>query len=329
MMNFNTNQARHFYVAKAKKDTLAGVSDAGDLAMLNNDDYLYFVYKNMDGAIVRSDTIPVKGIEYYNKRTAAQMATKLMAYTIAFDTTTFGSNPGSAFAGKTLTCNIAVRELISYDPADSIMVTASVKVTSAMDSTTKFNKALASAIAKALPKREYPYFKVFSNGTEVTASTDVSDINGTNVVLVATPQKWVRGKLSGEPFDLAVSFNVEDEAWGTVEVAPSEISNNTVIAATYKLADLEYFCLGERGDVYRGYNFPNDYTPTYVINPADTSTNYDVLTIQYFWQGKAETIQKSPRTIHIAGPAAAISAWKSALDSLTGNEAGSGSGSGS
>lgn len=329
-MNFNTNQARHMYVAKAKQTSIENVANAGDLAMISNKDYVYFVYKNADGDITRSDTIPIKGIEYYNKRTAAQMATPLMAYTVCFDSTNFGSNPGTAFAGKTLTINIACRELISYDPADSITVTASVKVTSAMDTLVKFHKALAMAIAQALPKKNIPYFKVFSNGSEVTADTAEGSVTGNaaGVVLVANQQKWVRGKLTGEPLDLAVSFNVEDDAWGTVAVAPSAITNNTVIPATYKLADLEWFCYGERGDVYRGYNYPNEYTPTYLINPADTTTNYDMLTIQYAWQGKAENIQKSPRTIHIAGPAAAISAWTAALDALTGgSEAGSGSGS--
>lgn len=314
-MNFNTNQAWHMYVAKAKKDTVAAVTAAGDLAMLSNADYVYFVYKNADGDITRSDTIPIKGIEYYNKKTAAEMATKLMAYTVALDTANFSLTD---LVGKTLDINIAVREFVSYDDADSINVTASVKVTSAMNTAALFHKALAIAIAKALPKRNPPLFKVFSNGSEVTADTAESSVTGAaaGVVLVATQQKWVRGKLTGEPFDLAISFNVEDEPWGTVAIAPSAITNNTVIPATYKLADLEYFCLGERGDVYRGFNYPNDYTPTYMINPADTSTSYDMLTIQYAWQGKAENIQKSPRTIHIAGPAAAITAWAAALDAL-------------
>lgn len=329
-MNFNTNQARHFYVAKAKKDTVAAVAAAGDLAMISNADYVYFVYKNGDGSITRSDTIPIKGIEYYNKKTAANMAKKLLAYTVALDTNAYSLTD---LVGKTLTITVNVREIFDYDSANSIPVVASVKVTSTMNTAALFHKALAIAIAKAMPKnREYPYFRIFSNGTEVTASTAESSVTGAagGVVLVATPQKWVRGKLTGEPLDLAVSFNVEDEAWGTVTVAPSAISGYTVIPATYELADLEHFCYGERGDAYRGFNYPNNYEPTYLINPADTTTSYDVLTIQYAWQGHAENIQKSPRTIHIAGPSAAISAWTAALDTLTGgSEAGSGSGSGS
>lgn len=327
MANFNTNQTRQFYVAKAKRDTLAAVASNGDLAMLQTKDKdVYFVYKNADGLVTRSDMIPAGNIEYYNLKTAANMAKKIMAYTVALDTNAVALTD---LVGKTCTINVGVHQILDYDSSDYITITASVKVTSAMNTAALFHKALAIAIAKALPNRgSYPYFKVFSNGSEVTAATAESAVTGAagGVVLLATPQKWVRGKLTGEPYELSASFDVEGDAWGTVTVAPSAISNNTVISANYELADLEYFCYGERGDVRRGFNWPNNYEPTYLINPADTTTNYDVLTIQYFWQGHAENIQKSPRTIQIAGPSAAIAAWKSALDTLTGNTEASGSG---
>ena len=316
-MNFNTNQTRQLYVAKAKKDSLAAVTANGDLAMLatQNKD-IYFVYKNADGIVTRSDMIPAGNIEYVTKKTAANMAKKLLAYTVSLDTNAYSLTD---LVGKTLTITVNVREIIDYDSANSIPVVASVKVTSAMNDAAAFHKALAIAIAKAMPKnREYPYFRIFSSGTEVTASTAEADVTGAaaGVVLVATPQKWVRGKLTGEPHQLSVSFNIEDEAWGKVEVAESAITGYTVIPATYELADLEYFCYGEHGDYYRGFNWPNNYEPTYIINPADTTTSYDVLTIQYFWQGHAENIQKSPRTIQIAGPTAAITAWESAISAL-------------
>ena len=321
-MNFNTNQTRQLYVAKAKKDFSAPITEAnvasmvaGVLALLKtqNDDF-YFVYKNADGIVTRSDMIPAGNIEYVTKKTATNMAKKLLAYTVYLDTDAYSLTD---LVGKTLTITVNVREIIDYDSANSIPVVASVKVTSAMSDAAAFHKALAIAIAKAMPKnREYPYFRIFSSGTEVTASTAEADVTGAaaGVVLVATPQKWVRGKLTGEPHQLSVSFNIEDEAWGKVEVAESAITGYTEIPATFELADLEYFCYGERGDYYRGFNWPNNYEPTYIINPADTATSYDVLTVQYFWQGHAENIQKSPRTIQIAGPAAAITAWEGFLN---------------
>lgn len=328
MANFNTNQARHLYVAGTKKSTIAGIANAGDIYVgTTATGELYFVYKNGDGIVTRSDTIPAANIEYFNKKGAADLAHKLLAHTVAIDTNAVSL---SALAGKTVTINIDVQEYISLSPADKITVTASVDVTSAMNTAALFHKALAIAIAKAMPKRNIPLFRVFSNGSEVTADTADSAVTGAagGVVLVATPQKWIRGKMSNEPFNLVVSTsykadNNSDIAWGTDTVAASAISGYTVLSNSYQLADLEYFCLGERGDVYRGAMWPNNYEPTYMINVA---SNYDVLTIQYFWQGHAENIQKSPRTIQIAGSQSVIADLYDAVEAAVNGPAGSGSG---
>lgn len=331
MANFNTNQARHFYVAKAKKDTAAAVSAVGDLALLSDaDGDLYLLYKNGDGILTRSDTIPAGNIEYCNVAVAADMATKLLAHTIALDTTTY---PLASNVGKTFVLTVNLRGIPSYDEADTIAVSAAVTITSAINTAALFNKALAKALVKALSKRQYPYLKVFIGSTEITRElADASYPASGNLVLVEAAQKYRRGLMANEPIHFTTSFNVRggDEAvepWGTDTVAASAISGNTTIPAAYVLADLEHFCYGERGDIYRGSTWPNNYEPTYLINPADTTTSYDVLTIQYFWQGHAENIQKSPRTIQIAGATADIAALKALVDAAMGVESASGSGS--
>lgn len=322
MANFNTNQARHFYVALDLKSTAAGVTTVGDLAMLTNESGdLYFVYKNGDGLVTRSDLIPAGNIEYCNVAENADLATPLMAHTIVITE----SNPATAFAGKTLNLTITVRQLIDYDDASAITIPVAVPITASMSTKAAFHKALAMAIAKAAPKRAYPFFKVFSNGSEVTRDTAEGSVTGAagGVVLVQAAQKYRRGLMSNEPVDFTVSFDIAGtndvvDAWGTDTVAPSAIDSNTVIPASYKLADLEYFSYGERGDYYRGSMWPNNYEPTYMINPA--SCSYDVLTIQYFWQGHAENIQKSPRTIQIAGASADIAELKALVDAAMGKE---------
>ena len=322
MANFNTNQARHFYVALDLKSTAAGVSAVGDLAMLTNESGdLYFVYKNGDGLVTRSDLIPAGNIEYCNVAANADLATPLMAHTIVVNE----SNPATAYAGKTLNLTISIRQLIDYDENTAISIPVSVPITASMTTKAAFHKALAMAIAKAAPKRAYPFFKVFSNGSEVTRDTAEGSVTGAadGVVLVQAAQKYRRGLMSNEPVDFTVSFDIAGtndvvDEWGTDTVAKSAISNNTVIPASYKLADLEYFSYGERGDYYRGSMWPNNYEPTYMINPA--SCSYDVLTIQYFWQGHAENIQKSPRTIQIAGASADVAELKALVDAAMGKE---------
>ena len=270
MQNFNTNQTRHFYVAGAvgSEGAVANNLDiviAGPIATGE----MYFVYKNADGLVTRSDTFDPKKITSLKKTDASNLDKPLMAHTIAIDT---------------------------------------------------FHKDLAIAIAKALPKfdKQYPLIKVYSNGAEVTANTAAADVTGSadGVILVEGLQKYVRGKLTGEPCPFSVAFrladgNMGDIAWGTDTVAKAAAPVSPIVyPGARTLADLEYFALGERGDVYRGSMWPNEYTPTYSI---DLSQTYDVLTIEYYWAGGAENVQKSPRMIQVAGPAAVITALQNTL----------------
>lgn len=310
MKNFNTNQTRHFYVAGAVK---SNVENNLDIALAKTETgELFFKYKNADGIVTRSDTIDPKKVVCLKNTVSEAMARKLMAHTIAVDSDAVTL---SDLVGKTVDCIITINGLFDYDAANSCTFVASVRGTAANTaSPAAFHKDLAIAIAKALPKYDpqYPLIRVYSNGTEVTANTPATDVTGAaaGVVLVEGPQKYVRGKLSGEPCQFTVAFryaasNVEDVVWGKETIAPSEITGMTVIPANYELADLEYFALGERGDYYRGATWPNNYEPTYAIDITG-ETSYNVLSIDYFWSGEAENVQRSPRLIQVAGPVAVI-----------------------
>lgn len=310
MTNFNTNQTRQFYVAGAVNtavdknlDIALGTAQTGEM---------YLKYRNADGLLTRSDTFDPKKITSVKKTTAAAMARKLMAHTIVVDTDTVNL---ADLAGKTVTLVVTIHGYASYDESDSISYAIALdcnKTNTA--SAVAFHKALAIAIAKGIPTPDplYPMVRIFSNGKEVTKDTKEADVTGSaaGVVLVEGVQKYVRGKLSGEPTPFSVAFryapsNVEDVVWGKDTVAASAISGFETMPANYLLADLEYFALGERGDMFRGSVFPNDRPTTYAIDPFG-ATQYDVLTIEYFWNGDAENVQKSPRMIQVAAPAAAI-----------------------
>lgn len=323
MANFNTYQTRQLYVAKKVEATLAGVDEVGDIYVgTTATGDMFFTYENADSLVTRSDSFKPENVTSLKKTVAADMAIKLMQHTVSFDDT---KATLANLVGKTIDCVITIHGILSYDESDTISVVASV-VGNSTNTASKaaFHKDLAMAIAKALPKRKFPFLKVFSSGTEVTANTAADDVTGAaaGVVLVQAPQKYVRGKLSNEPFDFSVAFhlhgsNTEDVDWGKDEVALSSVTNNTVIPAVYAIADLEYFALGERGDIYRGSTWPNNYEPTYMI---DLTQSYDMLSIEYFWQGGAENVQKSPRMIQIAGPTAVINALYTTVNSAVNPE---------
>lgn len=320
MQNFNTNQTRHFYVAGAVD---ANVDTNLDIALKQTaTGEMYFLYKNADGLLTRSDTICPKKVISLKKTAAADMARPLLAHTIAVDTSAVTLN---TLVGKTLDCIITIHGVFDYDADNSLTFVASV-VGDATNtaSASAFHKDLAMAIAKALPQndKQYPFIHVFSNGNEVKANTPASSVTGASggVVLVEGVQKYVRGKLSGEPCSFSVAFryatsNAEDIVWGVDTVANSAISGFTVMPANYTLADLEYFALGERGDYYRGFLYPNDQPTTYVIDPFG-GTAYDVLSVEFYWSGNAENVQKSPRMIQVAGSNAVISALYDTMEAM-------------
>lgn len=299
MANFNTYQARQFYVAKAIDDDLDTVGDIYLKTTANGK--AFFNYVNADGLLTATDVFDPKNIVSLRKTEAAEMDIPLMAHTITLNTNEVASL--TALVGKAVNLTVTINQFMSYDMADSVSVVASI-VGDATNTASQnaFNKAIAKALVNAIPTfaGEKP-FKVFLNGSEVTKETPDANYQNGALVIVEAAQKWYRNKMAKEAFPLTISSDAEGLAWAADAVAPSAVSNNTVIPSAYQLADLEAFALGERGNIYRYGNEPNYEPPTYMI---DVSKEYNVLSIEYYWQGGAENVQKSPRMIQIAAEAA-------------------------
>lgn len=289
MRNFNTNQTRHFYIN--------GIGDAtAELGVLLRDETskivkaLFFTGQNADGLKYRSDTIDPDKITSIRLTNADALATKLLKHTITVNTEEFADV--AALAGKTVKLIVTVNQLFDYDDSNCTVFTVEHKV-AAKETAAVFYKALADAIEKAMPKPD-PGFDYF----EVTSSAS-------GLVLTEKEQKYVRGKLSGEPVKFSVAFGLVPESymddpmvvWGVDKVEAS----GKVVNANRILADLEYFAYGERGDYFRGNNWPNNVEPTYLIDPKGTA-KYDVLSIEYYWSGDAENVQRSPRLIQVTAP---------------------------
>ena len=325
MKNFNTNQTRHFYTVIDDK-TGSTLSAAGDIALSTikqstgaDVEAISFSYMNGDGNVTRTDSIAVDKVKSINYGPAK--GTPLMMNTVSINSSVFdisnkkinGTN-GDAL-GKTFVTKVTITELYDYDEANNATYVATVVGdATSLGSADAFYKAMAVAIADSLPKNDpkYPKVKVFVKTTEVTPGMSVSDLAGVSSIsgikLVQGAQKFVLGKLSGEPcpFYVTASVKIDDVSvaeWATITPAVSDITNNIEIPGAFQLAELEYFALGERGDVYRGYLYPNDYdnSANYLID-YKTPKSYYVLSIEYYWAGNAENVQKSPRLLQLAAP---------------------------
>ena len=321
MVIFNTNQARHLYVANSvgqiaddsvPTDVTSGMN-IGQLkvgAIKAGDEYedMYFVYKNGDGIITRSDAIKIKNIEYMNWVSSTKMKTVLNQTTVALDSSKYANF--AAMANKTVVLTVNLREFIGIEDSENYPITITSAVTSNMTANTDAaKKAFYDALKAALDGA------IASFATAPFTTSSSKD----GLVITEAAQKWVRGKFSADPIHFDVSTMVsEDEAeWATITKAATE----TYVSGDFKIADLEYFTHRERADILGEIAWPYDYSWVPLVTPVAGTYTYGLLTIQYFYQGVAEDIQKSPRTMHIAVSDDNYETLKGYIDEFMGVEA--------
>lgn len=277
-MVFSTNQARHLYVANAMPDAETGLVNAGDIQVKTDvDGKLYFAYMGKDG-VMRSDLI--ENITYAKATAAAKMATSLKTATIAVTTL--------PAAGQDVVLRLTVRQFAGISDEETYSISVSARVVAGSTTSTiadELRKLLTKTLAKNISK-------LFTVGG-----------SGANIVIQEVAQEWTLGVKEQVPvyFDAvvvpAVVSGVET-AWGTVTYGTNGTVNNG-----HKIADLEYFCMGERGDQYRNVGWPNAIKTDYMVDPASA---YDVLDIHYAYQGTCEDIQKSEKDITIVSKTTSV-----------------------
>lgn len=124
--------------------------------------------------------------------------------------------------------------------------------------------------------------------------------SASGLIVEEVPQEWVLGTFPQVPVNFTlmpdtIIVNGDDRIWGLVE---KQASTNS-IPDGHKIADLEYFCMGERGDVYRMVGFPNVIRTKYLVNP---DLKYNTIDIHYAYVGSNEAAQKSEKDITIVVP---------------------------
>jgi hypothetical protein len=323
MATFSVNQARQLYVATSVKSPHVLPADAAGAIAVKGDtakSHVYFEYKGADN-LMRSDLIDIKNILYAKATDADAMAHELKSVTVALDTNV---NSGAPVAGQDYILRIAFRQYVGMSDEDQYFKYGMVHAYTGMDAD-EFYKVLALSIAKNFSREVVPLIKVEvhsagttskggfdSNGYMVVTPTTkdngksdttnpyyatdtlVTDIDSIRITEVEQP--WRLGVMAQTPVyftvqPVAVMVNGDERIWATV----TEGTNGT-IGNGKTIADLEYFCMGERGDIYRGIGFPHNIVTTYLVDPTKT---YYVFDVHYAYVGSNESVQKSEKTITI------------------------------
>lgn len=312
MATFSTNQVRQLYVAEALKPTNVAATDAAGSIAVKSDTaktHLYFEYMGA-GGMTRSDLIGIKNILYAKATDADDLAHDLAKYKLTLDASV---NGGAPVAGQDYILRIAFRNYIGLSEEDQYFKYGMVHAVASM-AASDFYKALALSLVKNFSREEEGLLKFYletggtdagtvsNTTTEVTKDTKESTLTGTytGIVIEEAPQEWILGVMEQTPVNFTlqpdtITVSGDDRIWGTVK----KVASTSSIPDGHKIADLEYFCMGERGDVYRMVGFPNVIRTKYLVNP---NTKYNVIDIHYTYVGPNESAQKSEKDVTIVVP---------------------------
>lgn len=285
MAVFSTNQNRQFYVAKAVVETTpATVGDVQICTITSgNNKQLFFKYMG-HGGVMRTDLIDVDKICYAKITKKEELQRKLKKATISLDT---NINEGNPIVGQDYIVRIIIHNYLAPGDDNSTVKYGAVHAVAGMTPETFYQK-----LAKSLEMN-------FSREVQPLLTFEASK-NGVTVKEVEQP--YVKGFMSQEPVNFeviatTVVYEGDEVIWATRnedDIIPIE-ETDEVIGNGSKIADLEYFCMGERGDQYRDWAAaPNRIPVKYMV---DETKEYNVLDMHYFFSDTGVNVQKSEKDI--------------------------------
>lgn len=305
------NQVRQLYVAKALKANTAANTTANTTALTTVGDIvpkadtakttLYFQYMSPAG-LVSSDKIDIQNIMYAKATSSDKLAHKLIRYSVTLDA---GVSP-TPVAGQNYILRLAFRQYIGLSEEDQYFKYGEVIARRGMTAS-DFYKKMAISLAKNLENKteSTPLVNIYlvskaaaDTDVPVTSTTKELDLIATDynqIIIEETEQPWVLGMMPQAfiPFTpqfLTITVDGEERLWGVA----TQVTSTKTVPDGHLMADLEYFCMGARGDIYRGMGYPNIIKTTYLVDP---DLVYDTLDIHYFYTGSNESVQKSEKTI--------------------------------
>lgn len=322
MANFSTKQNRQFYVAKAYSATVDNSSDEGTIGgikAINNglDKELYFLYKGAD-TVLRSDIIQLKNLNYVKAIKASDMVVPLKSVKVSVS--------GSIIKGEDYVLGINFRAFFADSDKDTYYKNAVVHATAEMVSTPlKFYQAMVASLNLNFAR------EVGATATSNPYLTFSASASG--VTITEKEQGWTLGvepqrRVYFDAIPTTIYDGSEDVQWGVVaDLTPAKedaVVGTNAIGNGKKIADLEYFCMGERGDQYRNMGWPNVIATKYLV---DASQEYNLIELHYAFTDEGVNSYRSEKDITIAFPMGAedheyddIDDFIEALNTATGLE---------
>ena len=318
MANFSTNQSRHLYVISGYNSSVTDASAVGTIGAVTAIDDLrgkevMFKYKGVE-SVLPSDFIQIQNIGYAKAIPASDMITVMKKIEVTLDSTV---NSGAPVSGQDYVLSINFKNFFSSGDASQYFKDAAVHATASM-SASDFYKAMVNSLNAAFSRE--PGATKTSN-PYLTFSVD-NTTTATKIIIEEKPQEWALGtkkarRIMFDIFCSTIYTGGDDVVWGTVTDATPTKANAVVgtnaVGNGQQIADLEWFCMGERGDQYRGVGWPNVISTKYLV---DSTQQYHVFELHFAFTDTGVNSYRTEKEITIVAPATADG--KTALNGFIG-----------
>jgi hypothetical protein len=299
--------------AESAVGTIGGVKTVDDIRGKE----VFFNYKGVESVLV-SDFIQIQNIGYAKAVAAADMVTVMKKVEITLDPTV---NEGNPISGQDYVLSINFKNFFSSGDASQYFKDAGVHATASM-SASDFYKAMVNSLNASFSrepgatKTSNPYLKFSWKPNATTATTADA------IVIEELPQEWALGtkkarRIMFDVFPSTVYTGGDDLVWGVVtDATPAKadaVVGTNAVGNGQQIADLEWFCMGERGDQYRMNGWPNVIPTQYMVDPTK---QYHVLEIHYAFTDTGVNSYRTEKEITVVAEASADG--KTALNSLIG-----------
>lgn len=283
------NQVRQTYVVKTLVDS--GLpAELGDLAVKGETGkFLYFQHFGQ-GGLTASDKIDVENIRSIKQTAAADMVDKLKTHTVKVT---------EVSAGQMYSIKVLVHNYIGQGTNDQAYRYGYYK-SKATDNAAAIAAGLAADLQKAMGLDDAANAADIAHYDQklftVTVSSDTITIGEIDDLNWELP----RFQLSYNPLEIFLGPIVTDDEIDTFEWAeigegsPVEVNN-----VGKKMAELEFFTHGWRGDFYGLKGFPRAFVTKYMVDPT---AEYDTVDIHYFFRGQGISAQLSEKEITLIVP---------------------------
>ena len=330
---FTSNQVNHVLVATALKASNGKVvkSDAVGTISVQKDaeGNMYFMHRGK-GGLTRSDLLTnILDVRY---TPAPKMSRKMNAVYVTLNSDALDSN-SKAFAGQDYILRLEFQNPIGMSPDHKYWKFGIVHATSNMTAST-FYLAMAKSLAVNMSRDAVKLVKIsvtygsnHASATEITAASNIADSSTfnqtyTGIKIEEVAQEWQLGIKQNKPItfvimESTISNGANEVYWadvvysngkkitGGLEVSESiqstYLPSGDTVVNSKLAAELEYFAMGERADLYRGMGWP-DYRPTeYIVDPTN-AYGYDMINIHYAYVGSNHAVQMSEKDLTILVP---------------------------